>query len=340
MADENGTIESPEDVLLAAVMAPDAQDLEARDPNKLDPPQNLDEDDEPVVEGEDKQPEPKAREAEPEAKEPEEDYIELPGEDGAEPTRLKVADVVADYQAFQQFKGQQQQAIERVEQEALTKATAQYRNIEQVSQQAGLMIQATLQLLQRPAPPNADAMLNPNSPQYDPDGYHRAFAAWQRGDQTFLQAQKLGEDLLKQAEAAKTQAQEARESRELERLNRAWPEFAAPETFNKFIADMGKAYGFSPQELDDVLVDHRQALVARDALAYRAMKAQSGDVKAKVEAKAPKVVRTKTEAKAASAQARDPKGRFADGALATLKKTNSDDAAAAYFTGLVKAGRI
>jgi hypothetical protein len=70
------------------------------------------------------------------------------------------------------------------------------------------------------------------------------------------------------------------------------------------------------------------------------MKAQSGDVKAKVEAKAPKLVRSKQEAKGSSAQARDTKGQYASDAKARLAKSNSDDDAAAFFTGLVKAGRI
>lgn len=344
MADENGTIESPEDVLLAAVMAPDAQDLEARDPNKLDPPQDLDED-ETKGDGEDRT---EAKDGEkPDAKAdakaedaPEEDEVEVPGADGEEPKRYKLADLVARAQEYERFEAQKGEIIERVEREAVQQQTQGLRQIEQFAKQTAVHIEAALQVLAMPQPPNAEAMLNPHSPQYDPDGYHRQFAQYQRAVGAYQQAQGVAGELIEKAKQAAAQATEARDMAELQRLKRVWPEFEREDTFNKFISDMGKAYGFTPKELDDVLVDHRQALVARDALAFRAMRASSGDVKAKVEAKAPKLVRSKQEAKGSSAQARDQKGQFASGALAELRKTNSDDAAAAYFTGLVKAGRI
>ncbi len=331
-----------EDVLLAA-FAPDVEDIDAtraqHEQVRSDP------DVEAVGEEEEEAPEVEVKEGEPAkagagAAEEEEDYVEIPGEEGQEPTKLKVADLVASHQEFEKFRGQQAQILDQVETRAIQAATQRYQQVEQWSTQAASMVQATLQLLQPPQPPNADAMLNPASQQYDPDGYHRAFANYQRGMAQFQQAQQMGEHLSKQAQQAQARANDEREGRELERLQRAWPEFSKPDTMNQFVGDMQRAYGFTPQELDAVLTDHRQALVARDALAFRAMKAKSGEVKAKVEAKAPKLVRTKQEAKGSSAQARDVQGKFASSALANLKKTNSDADAAAYFAGLSKAGRI
>lgn len=324
-----------ESALMGAIMAPEQQ---------VSPPdaQDIDQDDIQApneVEGEQREEAPEAKTEE--AAAPEDDEIEIPGDDGKEPTRLKVADLVAKAQEFDRIEAQKAQIIEQVEREAAGRAAQHFQAVEQYSQQTAYMIQAALQMLQPPQPPNADAMLNPASPQYNPDEYHRQFAAYQRMQGSFQQAQGLGNELMRRAQEAQAQAQDQRETQELQRLQRAWPEFSQPETMNKFVDDMTKTYGFTPQELDAVLTDHRQALVARDALAFRAMKAQSGNVKAQVEAKAPKLVRSKQEAKASTPQrARDGSGQFVSGALADLKNTNSDDAAARYFAGLVKAGRI
>ena len=331
---EVNTEAEAESTLLAAVMGPDEQDVSQPG---LDPPQNMDdgEEDETETEGE-AEPE-KAAKTETEA--PEEDEVEIPGEEGQEPKRYKLADLVQKAQEYERLEGQKAQIIDRAEREVVERASGQLQQIEHASKQTAYMIQGALQMLQPPQPPNTD-MLNPASQSYNPDQYHMQFAHYQRAAQQYGQAQQLGQQLLQQAQAADAQARETRERAELQRLNRVWPEFGQTETTNKFVSDMEREYGFTAQELDDVLVDHRQALVARDALAFRAMKAQSGNVKAKLEAKAPKLVRSKQEAKGTAMTNRDTKGKFTSGALAELKKTNSDEAAAAFFTGLVKQGRI
>jgi hypothetical protein len=339
---ELNTEAETENLLMSVVMGSDEQDLDARDPNTLDNGQDVDQREAEAVEGEEK-PKAEAKQAEQAKQEeaPEEDEIELEGEEGQEPVRLKLKDVVAEYQEYQQFKAQKDEIVAQVEREAVERQREGFTRVQQAGRQMAAMVDAALRMLAPPQPPNADAMLNPSSPQYDPDGYHRAFANYQRMSQQYQQAQGLGQQLLQQAQEAQAQQEEARDARELEKLNRAWPEFTKPETVEKFVSDMGKAYGFTREELDAVLIDHRQAIVARDALAYRAMKAQSGNVKAKVEAKAPKLVRSKQEAKGGGAQRdRAANGQFTSGALADLRKTNSDDAAVRLFAGLVRDKRI
>lgn len=338
---ELSTEQNAENILMGAFAAEmgGGDEGEKRDPNQLEGGQDLDQRDEQeeVVEGEEK-PETKAKaEAETEV---EEDTVEIPGEEGQEPTRIALKEVLAGYQEYKQIETQRAEIIERTQREATEQATQSYRQVEQYAQRVAVNLQAALQLLQPPQPPNADEMLNPSSPKYDPDAYHRLYAGYQRTAMQYNQAQGVAQQLLQQAQHASEQASEQRETQELQRLERAWPGFSQPEALNKFVSDMGKAYGYSPQELDASLNDHRNALVARDALAYRAMKAQSGDVKAKVEAKAPKLVRSKQEARGSTTQQRDAGGKFVGGAYADFKKTGSDDAAARMFAGLLKAGRI
>lgn len=322
-----------ENILLGAVMGKEEPEVEAPGEQDLDEPDQLEREG-AATEEDEKAP----VQAKQEQQAPEEDEVEIEGADGAEPTRIKVADLVASHKAYEALRGQEAQITERVEREAIERMAPQLRNVEQYSQRAAHMIQASLQLLQAPQPPN-EVMLDPSSPHYNPDNYHRAFAQYQRTAGQHNQALQLGNQLFEQAQQAAAQATEVRESAELGKLLKVWPEFGQTEHQDKFVSDMGKAYGFSRDELDAVLTDHRQALVARDALAFRAMKAQSGDVKAKVEAKAPKLVRSKQGATGGATQRdRAQNGQFVSGAFGKAMKSQSDNDWAAVFAGMSKSG--
>lgn len=91
------------------------------------------------------------------------------------------------------------------------------------------------------------------------------------------------------AEQAQEQARERETiaSREAEALLTALPEWKDPAVAKAETAalrDYGRSIGFSEAELDDVL-DHRAVRVLRDAMAYRDLKAKSGQVRSAVEAK-------------------------------------------------------
>lgn len=350
---ELNTEAQAEELLIGAVMGDsekpdtepsDTQDLDRAPSEEVTSPEDVETEKPEPVEAKDKADKADKTEVE------EEDYVEIaPEEEGGEPTRIKLADLLASHREFEAFKGQREQVLERVEREAVMQQTQAFRQVEQYSKQAAAYIQAAVQMLQPPKPPSTD-MLNPQSQSYNPDQYHLAYAQYQQAMQSYGQAQGLGQHLLRQAQEAEAQAALARESVEIGRLARkgGWfAEFANDDPQNpngvraKFASAMKAAYGYSWEELDAQLTDHRNIEVARDALAYRAMKAKGGDIKKQVEAK-PKLVRSKIEAKGGATQQRDrdPKGRFVGDALAELKKTNSDDAAARMFAGLIKAGRI
>lgn len=329
-----------EAAIMGAVMSDLAPQVSQPDAQDLDEPTQID-----AIEGDKEEAELETKvEAKTEEPADEEEYLEIEGENGAEPTKLKVVEVYEGYRQFKEIEAQKTEIVERVEREAVEQATQRLGQVENAAKQTAYMIQGALQLLQAPQPPNAEAMLNPASPQYDPDGYHRQFANYQRAHGQFQQAQGLGKQLLEQAQAAQQRVTEERETRELNLLNRAWPEFSKGDTVEKFVGDMVKEYGalgVTKDNLDDALTHHWMALVARDALAYRAMKAQSGDVKAKVEAKAPKLVRSKQEAKGGAQQRdRGGDGKFVAGTYQRAMKSGSDQDWANHFAALSKAGRI
>jgi ABC-type methionine transport system ATPase subunit len=107
--------------------------------------------------------------------------------------------------------------------------------------------------------------------------------------QTFLQTQQ------QLAERQKTEAEE----HEIAKLTKVWPEFKDDQARNGFVSAMQKHYGYSFDELDASMTDHRNALVARDAIKWREQEAKQ--TKAKVTLKE-KVMAAKP-AKAGTSQA-------------------------------------
>lgn len=324
-----------EAAIMGAVMSDLTPQVGQPDQQDLDEPTQID-----AIE-EEAEPAPEAKtEAKSEEPADEEEYLEVEGENGAEPTKLKVAEVYDGYRQFKAIEAQKHEIVERVEREAVEQVTQRMGQVEQFAKETAYAIQGALQLLQPPQAPN------PMDPKYEYDQrqYQIDLYKHQQAESQFRQAHGLGQQLLKQAQTAQARVLEERETRELNLLNRAWPEFSKGETVEKFVGDMVKEYGtlgVTKDTLDDALTHHWMALVARDALAYRAMKAQSGDVKAKVEAKAPKLVRSKQEAKGGAQQRdRGGDGKFVAGTYQRAMKSGSDQDWANHFAALSKAGRI
>lgn len=326
-----------EAAILGAVMTDGAPNVSQPDSQDLDEPTRID-----AIEPDDEGEQAPVEKVEAKASEPvdEEEYLEIEGENGAEPTKLKVAEVYDGYRQFKEIEAQKHEIVERVEREAVEQVTQRMTQVEKFAKETAYAIQGALQLLQPPQAPN------PMDPKYEYDQrqYQIDLYKHQQAEGQFRQAHGLGQQLLQQAQAAQQRVIEERETRELNLLNRAWPEFSKGDTVEKFVGDMVKEYGalgVTKENLDDALTHHWMALVARDALAYRAMKAQSGDVKAKVEAKAPKLVRSKQEAKGGAQQRdRGGDGKFVAGTYQRAMKSGSDQDWANHFAALSKAGRI
>lgn len=114
----------------------------------------------------------------------------------------------------------------------------------------------------------------------NPSQYAELDAAYKSRTET-LQA------LRREQETVQRQAQTDHFMREEQALVTAIPEWKAQEVGQKAISDLRehavKAYGFKPQEVS-VITDHRFVLMARDAAAYHALKAEVEAEKAKTAA--------------------------------------------------------
>ena len=252
--------------------------------------------------------------------EDDEDYIELPPEaEGKEPTRLKLGDVLTGYR---------ERDVLKAEVEKLRSQPALPDEVEQIvvqSQQARAayvqQAQELLKLMQPQLP--SEELVNPNSPNYNPELYYQQFA----------QAKAL----INARNAIKTEAERAQQehaAREAEltkvRLARVAkevmeiaPEFKDPDAVKKFYADVSSAYGFSSQELD-AIGDARVVRVLKDALAGRQSKATAETVKKAVASK-PKLVR----AQARQGQANGKASKFQSASERVSRTHSLDDAAAA-----------
>lgn len=137
--------------------------------------------------------------------------------------------------------------------------------------------------------------LMPQKPDYsmvsvDPIGYAEQNAQYQ--------ARKEQLDYLvamQQQTASKRQADEAESMKEAR--GREWqatlehmPELKDPKRLSSFVGEIqkvGAEYGYTPAEIQNVGLDHRQVLVLRDAIKWRNLQASKSKVPAKVEGRPP-----------------------------------------------------
>lgn len=140
-------------------------------------------------------------------------------------------------------------------------------------------------------------------------------------------------ELSKASTTAKSKAeadQKAKVEREEAALYEKLPALRDPAKLTAFANDIKtfgqQTYGFTPEEIAQVAMDHRQALVMRDAIAWRKLQASKASVSKKVEGR-PAIARG---GKRQTPQ--EQRVRQASDAMSRLKETGSEaDAVAAYL---------
>lgn len=192
---------------------------------------------------------------------------------------LKLSELVQSHREYAALANERTAIIERANHEARQFVSQRVQETEQYTRQAYAQLQAALQIVKPPVAPN------PRDFQYTED-YNTARYDFEQRMGAYQQATQLAQHLQGQASQAAAFQQEQREEAELGRLTKAWPEFSKADVREAFVKDATQHYGVSAEELDEVMVDHRQVLILKDALAFRKAQAAGGDMKAKVVAKA------------------------------------------------------
>jgi len=280
--------------------------------------------DEKVVGLDGKPVEAKAEEVKPEAPAEDEDddpELEMPGEEGQEPRRLKLSEVWQGYEEGQKLKAEvetMREAVRQVPQqwtEALTQTVKTrevlVRDLERLAQ------------IMSPTPPN-EQLITPTSHLYDPEAYHAQLQKYREDVQIHQQLRQRTEKEQKRLADEARAIRDAQAMRSMQELARSWPEIKDAKVQQE-VAGFMKEAGFADSEIAEI-TDHRAYLIIRDAMAYRASQNKGKEV-AKVVSQKPKIVK-------GSARTGSPKAAQRSDAMARLRATGGTDAAVAALRAL------
>ena len=257
------------------------------------------------------------------APEDDDDWVEIPPEnEGDEPTRYKLTELV-------EAKGQVETL--RGELEAAKKEQPLPSQYEIAAQEMIAQREQYAQALQQWAAYNPvgngpdKEMLNPASSQYDPEGYYNALQAYELRQQQHEAAKQEYESMTKanQEEQAKLHRNAMLKARD--EIKQFWPELATPQEAKRVREELGEHYGIT----DEILATMTNPIawkVFKDAIAHRrgAPKQQQAvkAVRAKpklVSAAARQQVKTNAQQKTAKARAKLAKSGSLDDAADALK---------------------
>lgn len=207
--------------------------------------------------------------------------VKLP--DGSE---VKVAELIEGNLRHQDYTRKAQEVAQIRQHTERQYAELQQLN-QQLEQQQHLILTAASQML--PVPPTAHDW------QEDPVGAGQRKAQYDEAIQYLqnLQGQMAGyqQQMTAQQQQAHWQAHQERQRNELNTLYQAMPQLRDAKKAQAFAADVSSGltqyYGFQPDELG-AIVDHRNILVAADALRYRRLMANRSEAQKKGTAKSPK----------------------------------------------------
>lgn len=188
--------------------------------------------------------------------------------------------------------------------------------IQQLEQQMAGDREFMVALLQSIMPQKPD----PSMFSIDPMGYgeQKAYYDARKEQFDYLISQTQQADARKQTE--ETERLKTLRNSEWEATLDKMPELKDATRLNSFVREIshhGAEYGYTPQELSQVGLDHRQVLVLRDAIAWRKLQASKSKAVAKAEGRPP-VQRGGTRPTPAMQTARDTRA-----AMDRLTKTGS-----------------
>lgn len=174
---------------------------------------------------------------------------------------------------------------------------------------------------QQPVPPSKELF------ESDPIGYMEAKIKYDEDLATWQYTVSELNAVQQRQQQMQAQALQYRLQQEMQTLQQLVPEFADKEQFPKLrdaVFNTGQEYGFSPQELSQV-VDSRQVRVLYDAMRYRQMMAARGEAQKKVEGVRP-VVKPGAKQSAKSGKAKQAKQ-----VVSRMKATGSVDDVAKFL---------
>jgi hypothetical protein len=250
------------------------------------------------------------------------DVIEIPDPNGGEPTRIAVDEAVEAYKNWTALGGNVAAVVQRAEERVLDVARERVQAYNTALTQGITTMQSWIAALPMPQEPSTE-LLNPSSPNYDPDKYHLGVYQFRQAVGLIQNAQGQLQQMMQQKARNDSDMQERVAEAEWKRLVQADPEWGRdPEgKRSKLLSGLSEHYGVSEKELEEIY-NHKLYRIAEDAIAFRAMKASAPTLKKQVQEKAAKVTQTRRMPQSVIDQKRQGE------AQKQLKKSGSVNAAA------------
>lgn len=307
--------QAPAEEVEAEAESLDAQEEQGTDEATADDAETVDEDEAEEAEAEDAEEYDDDDDAEEADEEPEKLYtVKVKGEE-----KQVTLDELRRGYSGQQYIQQQMEEVANAKKEA----EGIYHQLQSEAQQIAALRQRleTGGIPAQPTPPDMSML------DSDPIGYMQAKAQYDQDLASWQGQMQELEAVNQRQQAMQQQAMQHHLAQEAQRLQEAIPEFGdetkGPE-LRKAVAEAGTAYGYSPEELSQV-VDSRAVRVLHDAMKYREMVAARGEVEKKVE-KARPVVKPGVKKSATTGKAKQRKM-----AQSRMKKSGSVDDVANFL---------
>lgn len=273
-----------------------------------------------------------APEEEIEANSEEEDPIFEVTLPGGEKSEIPLSELAAGYSRLEDYK-QKTAALANEKREFQQAKDAELEGVKTYEQQ----LRNTLEFYQQLNPVGQEpprSMLNPNSQDYNPEEYLRLKADFDDRVQSYQQTAQRLSYVQQQEQQRQQQIAQETTQREQAKLKQVWPELFAEDANvqtaarTAMMSGLQSHYDIGPDIISQVL-DHRLYALAKDALAYRALKQDAPQVTARLKVK-PKVVKPGSRAPQLK-----PGQQKATDARKALRKTGDTRAFAAAIEGFL-----
>jgi hypothetical protein len=226
----------------------------------------------------------------------------------------------ADYTRKTQEVSEQRKAVESQSE----RLTASEKQLEQMREYNISPIKSIIP--PEPDPTKAD----PRSPNYDPAGYQAEEVAYKQWAQhlAYLESQQTQAQQERAKKATETEKETA--DKEWATLVEKLPHLKDAKRVDPFVTDLRKyateTYGFKPEEMKAIALDHRLALALNDAIKWNKLQASKATVQKKVEGRPP------VQKGGKRLNPSEHRARAASDATNRLKETGRlDDAVTAYL---------
>lgn len=163
---------------------------------------------------------------------------------------------------------------------------AKSEEVKQFEQQLSADREFVIELVQSIMPAKPDH----NMVSVDPLGYAEAKAQYDARKEQIDYLLSVKQHLAQKAAAEQEETVRETRQREWQATLEKLPELKDSTRLTSFVSEIqqhGAEYGYSPQELQQVGMDHRQVVVLKDAIAWRKLQASKSKAQAKVEGRPP-----------------------------------------------------